>query len=101
MEEDDELKDTLKNTQKQPIKTNLASVTDRNPSQLKNQHINQPAKKQLAPIATVPGIPPKEAAKGLIPSVSSKTGGALPLPPKSSNALQNVVAVANVVKHMT
>ena len=40
MEEEDELKDTLKNTQKQPIKTTAASATDRNPSQLKNQHIN-------------------------------------------------------------
>lgn len=86
MEEDDELKDTLKNTQKQHIKTNIASVTDRNPSQLKNQHINQPAKKQLAPIAPVPGIPPKEAQKGVIPSVSTKTGGVIPLAPKS-NAL--------------
>lgn len=37
MEEEDELKDTIK---KQPVKTNVASVTDRNPSQLKNQHIN-------------------------------------------------------------
>ena len=84
-----------------PVKVNASSVSERQPNQLKNQHINIP-KKPLAPISStsikVPVVAPKDSPnKPVISSIATKPGNSATqsLSLNKPGPLKNIDAGAN------